>query len=367
MISNGYPDFPESYRGIFIKKLCLALKAQGIDTIVLTPQVFRQSPRFELDDDIPVYRFRYPSDDKPLNQTNKVPIIAMSIYMLTGLCKALTLVIKERPDIIHGHWIVPTGLIAGIVGKITRTPVINTARGMDTRIGQKGPIGLLFRLATNLSDRLVIVSRQMQSIASLRNAEIIPSGSADIFSSIEPGNRPPIILYARSMEKIYDPATFIRSIPHVLKKHPDARFLMVGDGSMLEILRALVNKLNVSDFIEIRGRVSNEEVAQIMAKSKIFISTATEDGTSIALLEAISAGLIPVVTDIEANHPWINHGSDGYLFPPGNDLELANRIIDALNNRITISTLEKKRTQVSCDTSWTTIAQRYVDLYTSMT
>lgn len=367
MISNGYPDFPESYRGIFIRKLCLELKKQDIEVIVLTPQVFKQSPRFEIDEGIPVHRFWYPSGGKPLGQADGVPLIPMCIYMLTGLIKALLLVFKNRPDVIHGNWIVPTGLIAAIAGKLTNTPVINTARGMDTRIGKRGPIKLLFNLAARLSKRLVVVSKPMQEIAGLETADIIPSGQDHIFSNIPIGNRPPVVIYARSMEKIYDPATFIKAIPHVIDERPDARFIMAGGGSMLHDMKTLADNLDITDNLTFKGVVPHAEVASIMAQAKIFVSAATEDGTSIALLEAMSAGLIPIATNIEANRSWIKHEKDGYLFKPGNENDLAANILAALSDKIDDKELEQKRKRITETTSWRSIVKRYVDLYKSMT
>jgi len=112
LVTTSYPDFPGSQRGIFIRKLCLELLKNGLDVLVLTPRILSQSAYFEDDSGIKVYRFWFPSNNKQLNQMDSIPMIPMVIYMASGLFKALHLIVKYKPDVIHGNWIVPTGLIA---------------------------------------------------------------------------------------------------------------------------------------------------------------------------------------------------------------------------------------------------------------
>ncbi|MCD6569586.1 MAG: glycosyltransferase [Deltaproteobacteria bacterium] len=83
-----------------------------------------------------------------------------------------------------------------------------------------------------------------------------------------------------------------------------------------------------------------------------------------ALLEAMSAGLIPVVTDIDANRPWITHGKDGYLFEAGDHQDLAKNIITALAGNLPVSLLEQKRAGLKEIISWSSVAKRFIDIYT---
>ncbi|MCU0577362.1 MAG: glycosyltransferase, partial [Desulfobacterota bacterium] len=124
LVTTSYPDFPGSNRGIFIR---------------LTPRIHAQSPLFEDDDGIMVHRFRFPSGNRPLNQMESIPVYPMAVYMLSGLTRALLLTARWRPHVIHGNWIVPTGLIAAFAGRVFRVPVLNTARGMDLRISERQP------------------------------------------------------------------------------------------------------------------------------------------------------------------------------------------------------------------------------------
>ncbi|MGL6299135.1 MAG: glycosyltransferase, partial [Methanobacteriaceae archaeon] len=52
-------------------------------------------------------------------------------FTLSGTIKAINLIRKNKIDIIHGHYLFPSGLVAVLAGKITKTPVFVTAHGSD--------------------------------------------------------------------------------------------------------------------------------------------------------------------------------------------------------------------------------------------
>jgi glycosyltransferase involved in cell wall biosynthesis len=359
MVTNGYPDYPGSYRGIFIKKLCLALKKEGLDIVVLCPRVFKRSPFFELDEDIPVHRFWYPSGEKPLGQSGRVPKFRMVAYMISGFFAALKLIIIEKPDIIHGNWIVPTGLIAAISGKLTGKPVMNSVRGMDYRIAENRLIKPLFKLAALLSDRITVVSESMKSNRALACAEIVSSGVDDRFFEVNSSSDSKTIISTRSLEPIYDVETLIRAVPLVLARESEAKFIIIGGGSLSDQLQNLAAELGVSERITFTGQIDNSEIPKYMEKAKVYVSTSLADGTSVSLLEALAAGLVPVVTDIEANRPFINEKG---LFKKGDFNELSCAILTALNDT---STLDSEA-EINKNVSWPAIAQKYLHLYNQL-
>jgi len=88
------------------------------------------------------------------------------------------------------------------------------------------------------------------------------------------------------------------------------------------------------------GRVHPNDMADLLGKVDIYVSTSLYDGTSVSLLEAMASGCFPVVSDIPSNREWIRDGENGFLFPPDNAELLAQRIIDVIRNR---SLIEKSR------------------------
>jgi len=363
VVTTSYPDYEGSNRGMFIKRLCLELTRQGLEVVVLTPRIYRKSPYLEEDSGIKVHRFWFPSSETPLNQAATIPLFPMLIYMISGFFKAVRLIIKEKPDIIHGNWIVPTGLIAALAGFMIRVPVINTARGMDMRVSEKGPIRYLFDIAVKLSNRVTVVSEAMKNRPSLRHAEVFSSGVDERFFEVTPDYDSKTVLYARSLEPIYDAETLIRSIPMVIKKIPDARFIIAGTGSMESNIKELAHKLDIEEHADFVGLVPNVDIVSLMKKTSVYISTAKADGTSIALLEAMAAGLIPIATDIEANRQLIHHGKDGFLFKPEDEKDLASKLISALSAEIPEDILEEKKKAIKDTIYWSNIAKKFITIY----
>ncbi|HPJ08679.1 MAG TPA: glycosyltransferase [Deltaproteobacteria bacterium] len=366
MVTTSYPDHPGSQRGIFIRELCLGLRDRGVEVMVLTPRVLAASPLIEDDHGIVVRRFRYPSGGRQLNQMDSIPVLAMALYMVSGFVSALRAIRTFRPDVIHGNWIVPTGLIASLAGFFTGLPVINTARGMDTRVRENRLVRVLFTLAVRLSDKLTVVSDSMRSIPGLSSAEVLSSGVDTVFFDIQPDPSSKTVLFTRSLEPVYDAATLVRSVPLVCEKEPEVRFAIAGSGTQDEQLKSLAHDLGIVDHVRFLRHIPHGDVPGLASRSRVFVSTALADGTSIALLEAMAAELVPVATDIEANRALISHGHDGFLFRPGDEQDLAENILRALSGEISSQTLLQKRSSLKEKIRWSTVADRFINSYNQL-
>ncbi len=361
IITNGYPDSNTLYNGIFVQRFCSELKKQGLDLVVLTPKVSRKSLLFEEAGGIRIYRFWYPSLTRTFGKSGR--ILSMMTYMVSGILNALRVIMIEKPDVIHGNWIVPTGLIASIAGLVTRIPVVNSALGMDIRRGMYGPVRILFDIAVELSDKITVVSDVMRNRKGLESAEVIPFGVDDLFFNIKHDRENNIVISTRSLEPIYDIETVIHAVPLVLKAIPDARFIIIGSGSQETYLKALARDLNLTDKLEFKGPLPNSEIPNFMEDALVYVSTSLADGTSVSLLEAMAAGLVPVVTDIDANRSWVTPQKDGYLFKAKNPQGLARNIIDALSREIPVDILEQKRQRLKQDVAWPNMARRFINIY----
>jgi glycosyltransferase involved in cell wall biosynthesis len=112
----------------------------------------------------------------------------------------------------------------------------------------------------------------------------------------------------------------------------NARFLIIGDGSLTEELKKLVHALGVRDNVRFLGRVPYTEMPKYLAMSDIYVSTSLSDGTSASLLEAMACKLSPVVTDIPANREWVENGRSGILVPSKNPKSLAENVVTLLKD-----------------------------------
>ena len=352
-LTNAYPDFESSYRGIFIKKMASLLQEEGYQISVVTPKIYRGSPYFEEQDGIKVYRFPFFARDKLLIEHKQIPYLRMVLYYFTGFFLTIYAMFKNKCNVIHAHWAIPTGLIGTWVGSLLSKPLIVTIHGSDLRMALERP-GFLRKIfvfvchhATHLNCVSIGQKKEMEQLGiTSEKISVIPMGVDEAFletgkdRKIELNKRPFTILSNRNLLPIYNVSLLIRAIPIILKEEPETKFLIAGDGPEKETLEREVRNLNINSSVRFLGRVPHEEMPDLLSRADIYVSTSLYDGTSVSLLEAMGSGAFPVVTDIPSNREWIVDGKNGFFVPVDEEKCLADRIIDAIRNQ---ALLEKSR------------------------
>lgn len=115
----------------------------------------------------------------------------------------------------------------------------------------------------------------------------------------------------------------------VHKINPAIRFLMVGDGPDDEMLRNKIAQLQLENVIELPGKLN--DTLSVYRKLDIFLLTSDFEGLPLALLEAMSCGCIPVVSNV-GGIKQLNLAGIGYKFDDFNPEEIAEKINDYSNN-----------------------------------
>jgi len=376
-LSNAYPDFESSYRGIFIKKMAFLLKKEGLKLTIVTPKIYRGSCYFEKQNGIKVYRFPFFARDKLLIEYKKIPYLRMGLYYLTGFFLTLYAMLKNKCDVIHAHWAIPTGLIGTWVGTLLRKPVVVTIHGSDLRMAIERP-GFLRKIfvyvcknATHLNCVSEMQEKEMVQLGILgEKISIIPMGVDEEFlemgknRKIELNKRPFTILSNRNLLPIYNVSLLIRAIPIILKEEPETKFLIAGDGAEKGALERKVKNLNINSSVTFLGRVPHEEMPNLLSQADIYVSTSLYDGTSVSLLEALASGAFPVVTDIPSNREWIADGDNGFLVPKENENLLAKKIMDAIRDHGLLGEAhEKNRKIVEQRAYWRENIKKIAELY----
>jgi len=154
------------------------------------------------------------------------------------------------------------------------------------------------------------------------------------------------VLSNRNLMPIYDVSCLLRAIPMVLKEEPEVRFIIAGEGTDKENLEKEAKHLKVHSSTQFLGRIPHHQMPDILSQSDIYVSTSLSDGTSVSLLEALAAGVFPVVTDIPSNREWITDGENGFLVATGNEKSLADRIIDAIRNSELMEKAKRKNQDI---------------------
>ena len=376
-LTNAYPDFDDSYRGIFVKKMAILLGKEGYKITVVTPKIYRESRFFEKKDGINVYRFPFFSGNKLLIEHEKVPYLRMVLYYLSGLILTGYVILRWKCNLIHAHWAIPTGLIGVLGGSLLRKPLIVTIHGSDFRIAMGGSALLkkIFLFVCQKARHVTCVSELMKKEIEALGVEgrkmlTFPMGVGETFlekgwkREVAQKRGPFTIISNRNLQTIYNISQLIRAVPIVLREEPETRFLVAGEGPCRESLEGEVKSLNVDSSVRFLGRVPHEKMPDILAGADIYVSTSLHDGTSVSLLEAMATGAFPIVTNIDANGEWISDSQNGFLVPVGDEAFLAGKIIEAIRNkRLVEQACEKNRKIVAKRACWGANIEKVTDLY----
>lgn len=99
------------------------------------------------------------------------------------------------------------------------------------------------------------------------------------------------------------------------------KVIFVGDGKLLPYLRSAYPK------VKFTGNVSPEKVFYFLSISKFFVSNSVVEGLPYSLIEAMSTGVVPIVSNVEGHKDLIINGQNGIIY--NKKIDLINSIFKA--------------------------------------
>lgn len=94
---------------------------------------------------------------------------------------------------------------------------------------------------------------------------------------------------------------------------PGLTLTVVGDGPLRSELEAFAQTLNLAKSVKWLGAISDDKLLDELGASELFVSAARYEGFGLAAVEAMAAGLVPVVNNIDAFRDLIEPEVDGFL------------------------------------------------------
>ena len=122
--------------------------------------------------------------------------------------------------------------------------------------------------------------------------------------------------------------TALRAFAKFHALHPKAKFRIAGDGPMKTELETLIGELGLREAVELRGFLSQTELAALYARSHVFLHPSemppdqNQEGVPNSMLEAMATGL-PVLATTHGGIPEaVTHERTGLLVPERDDAAL---------------------------------------------
>jgi glycosyltransferase involved in cell wall biosynthesis len=140
-----------------------------------------------------------------------------------------------------------------------------------------------------------------------------------------------VVINPRGFRAYVRTEEFVKSIPLVVKRFPDAVFVCTGLKGNPSVEK-LANKLGIERNVRLLPPVSREEMAELFRLAEISVSPSFHDGTPNTLLEAMACGCFPIAGDIESVREWIRHDDNGLLCEPHDPHSIAEAISRSLRD-----------------------------------
>lgn len=117
---------------------------------------------------------------------------------------------------------------------------------------------------------------------------------------------------------------FIEAAEITAKKHPEARFIIVGDGEEKEQLYQLVQTKKLQEKVLFLGY--HNDIQNVMSQLDFVVLSSLWEGLPLTPIEAYSVGKTVIGTAVDGTPEIIRDGVDGYLIEPCNPVQLAEKM-----------------------------------------
>lgn len=252
---------------------------------------------------------------------------------------------RVRPDLIHAH-----SSKAGAVARLAklrhrRVPVVYTPHGFAfaghfrlraERLAYREAERALGRL----TDRLVCVceaeARLARLVAPADRVRVVyngvpPAPNAPVGPSMEALRRlGPVVCTLGLMRAGKGLETLVDAVPAVLARHPTAQFAIWGDGPETEALIERARLRGVASAVHFLGPTDAPLAA--LRGATLFVMPSWRESFPYVMLEAMSAGLPIVSTDVGGVREAIADGRDGMLVAPADSVALGRATVRMLDD-----------------------------------
>lgn len=336
-MASTYPRWLDDKEPGFVHELCKRLTSD-FDVTVLCPCA-PDSASFEVMDDVKVVRYRYAprrfetlvSGGRIIGNLKKEPwkILLLPSFLIGQLLWILWLLRQMKPNVIHAHWLIPQGIIASLISFIdTDTPILITSHGTDL-LGLKSKFLIkLKRIAVSRASAITVVSSALkqefrEQIGNFPDVSVAPMG-VDLTDRFYPNSlverNDSDILFVGRLVKGKGVGYLIEAMPLVLRRFPNARLIVVGDGPERDTLERLALDLGITSKISFVGACSQSELPRYYRSAGMMVAPFLREGLGLVCVEALGCGCPVIVSDIPAVHD-ISNVTKGIITVPAKSIE----------------------------------------------
>lgn len=387
VLASTYPRWSGDHEPGFVHELAKRLVDRF--TVVAVVPSAPGALSHEILDGVEVIRYRYsPRRFETLVNDGGVvtnlrrhrwKMLLVPAFVFAQAWRAWRVLRTSHVDVIHAHWLVPQGLIAVLLSKLSRNhpPVLVTSHGADLFALRGAFLDALKRFVVRKASAVTVVSEAMRGeLARLGAAvdliEVQPMG-VDLTARFTPNpatrrSRDEILFVGRLVEK-KGLRYLIDAMPEILRVHPAAYLTVVGFGPEEGARRAQVEGLGLQGKIHFAGALQQVDLPARYQQAAVFVapfveaSTGDQEGLGLVCLEAAGCGCPVVMSDLPATRHVLSEGAGCIRVAPSDTAALAEAVTDVFAHRdLHLGGVEAHREQAAKRFDWGVVSRRYTSI-----
>lgn len=154
---------------------------------------------------------------------------------------------------------------------------------------------------------------------------------------------------------------FIEAIKNLISQGYKIKVLMIGDGPQKEVIVRILKSQGIDDSVIMLGFV-RDVVSYINISDIVVLSSIAIETFSLSVLEAMAMEKPIILTDVGGAREQVIDGENGFIVPPENSLELADRIKKIIDENLFVQMGESSRHRVEMYFSGDNMINRYAAL-----
>lgn len=305
--------------GRVAEDICIGLARNGHSVRVQTAH-FKGLPKVERKNGYTIYR-----SWSLRRHAHTCSVWEMAAYLLTNLIPSLKHAFVWKPDVIHVHFAVPTGVLGWVVSRVTGIPYVLSTQLGDVPGGVPDQTDHLFRVVKPLTNPIwkdaaavTVPSEHIRRLALSsygRTIETVPNGMdlGSVTQSPPEPNNPKRLVFAGR----FNPQKNLLFLVKILKRISDLpwEMEMLGDGPLRSEIVEAVKEAGLEKRVHFRGWVEPETVESVMSSSDILFLPSLSEGLPVVGVRALASGLAIVGSDVGGIDDCVENSVNGFLCP----------------------------------------------------
>ncbi len=329
-----YPTYGGS--GIVATELGLELADRGHDIHFIT-----YANPIRLDPYIP--RIHYHEVE-----VSNYPLFQYPPYCLALASRMAEVAENYKLDLLHVHYAIPHSMSAYMARQMLaakrRLPFVTTLHGTDiTLVGMDPSYFGITKFSIEQSDGVTAISEDLRGhtvetfgveneirvLHNFVNIETYAPDPARQGRGRFAGEGQKLLIHLSNFRPVKRVLDCVRILAEV-RKHEDARLLMVGDGPDRTAAEHLASQLGVADHVEFLGKQNN--VQRLIRLADVLLMPSEMESFGLAGLEAMACGVPVVGTRVGGVPELITPGVDGFLEAVGDVAGQARRVLEIVED-----------------------------------